>query len=464
VRADFHLHTRQDREFSDTGEERDFVTRYVAALKQADIHVGVITNHNKFDRNEFIALRKAAGKDDIYLVPGIELSVKDGANGIHTLVVFHDDWISNQEQQDYINSFLSVTFAGQVNYDNKNSRSNHDLLETIRELDKFQRDYLLIFAHVEAENGLWGGLKGGRITELRQSELFTVRTAGFQKVRTRDLREKVKEWLSGWYPAEVEGSDPKAMDEIGRGEKTFLKIGAFTFEAVQFALKPGAERVARNEPPRQPHSWVRSIRFEGGMLDGKRFDFSDQLNCLIGIRGSGKSAVLETLRYALGLPFDESYADAKYKQELVRFALGSGGKVLVEAEDAQGRTYEVRRILNERADVYFENQLRSGVRITETVVRKPLFFGQKELVPKGEGFERELIEKLLGTKLDTVRREIAVQRQKVLEALVNLDKLKDLDATEMEYQTKRKDAEFRLELFRRYGVEEKLRRRWTLIP
>ncbi len=458
MRADFHLHTRRDREFADAGEERDFVTRYVATLKRSDIKVGVITNHNKFERDEFMALRKAARKEDIYLMPGVELSVKDGANGIHTLVVFHEDWIQNPEKTDFINSFLSVTFAGQANYDNLNSRSNHDLLETIRELDKFQRDYLLIFAHVEAENGLWGGLKGGRIKELGQSELFTLRTTGFQKVRTRALRDKVKGWLGGWYPAEVEGSDPKAMDEIGRGEKTLLKIGAFTFEAVQFALKPAAERVAADEPPRQPHSWLRSIRFEGGILDGKRFELSDQLNCLIGIRGSGKSAVLETLRYALELPCDESVADWKYKQDLVRFALGSGGKVLVEAEDAQGRIYEVRRILNERADLYFEHQLRPGVRITETVVKKPLFFGQKELVPKGEGFERELIEKLLGARLDTVRRGITVRRQRVLDVLANLDKLKDLDAVELEYRTKQKDAEFRLELFRRYGVEEQLRR------
>ena len=170
VRADFHLHTRRDREFVDIGDERECVARYVAALKQADIRVGVITNHNKFDREEFIALRKAAAKEGIYLMAGVELSVKDGANGIHTLVVFHDDWILNQEQQDYINSFLSVTFAGQANYDNNNSRSNHDLLETIRELDKLARDYFLIFAHVEADNGLWKGLSGGRITELGKSD------------------------------------------------------------------------------------------------------------------------------------------------------------------------------------------------------------------------------------------------------------------------------------------------------
>jgi hypothetical protein len=287
VRADFHLHTRRDREFKEDGNEQDFAARYVAALKQADIRVGVITNHNQFDREEFKALRKAAKRESIYLLPGVELSIKDGRNGIHTLVVFHEAWLDNQENEDYINSFLGVTFAGQTGYDCSNARSNHDLLETIRELDKFERDYLLIFAHVETDNGLWGGLDGGRITELGNNDLFRSRTAAFQKVRTRNLRDRVKNWFGGWYPAEVEGSDPKSTDEVGRGEATRVKIGAFTFEAVQFALKPGAERVAAQEPPQQPHSWVRAIRFEGGIFDGKRFDFSPQLNCLIGIRGSG---------------------------------------------------------------------------------------------------------------------------------------------------------------------------------
>ena len=167
IRADFHLHTRRDREFKDTGNEQDFVARYTAALKNADIRVGVITNHNKFDSDEFKALRKAAKKENIFLLPGVELSIKDGRNGIHTLVVFHGDWIDNRDSVDHINSFLGLTFASQINYENSNARSNQDLLETIRELNKFERDYILIFAHVEADNGLWGGLNGGRIERTR---------------------------------------------------------------------------------------------------------------------------------------------------------------------------------------------------------------------------------------------------------------------------------------------------------
>jgi hypothetical protein len=99
------------------------------------------------------------------------------------------------------------------------------------------------------------------------------------------------------------------MDEIGRGETTHIKIGAFTFEAVQFALKPGADRLCKDAVQKEAHSWIRSVRFEGGILNGKHIEFSDEMNCMIGIRGSGKSAVLESLRYALELPPPESTDD-----------------------------------------------------------------------------------------------------------------------------------------------------------
>lgn len=60
VRVDFHLHTRADKEFRYAGEPDRNIRDYVSALKAAEVGVGVITNHNKFDPGEFIALHKAA--------------------------------------------------------------------------------------------------------------------------------------------------------------------------------------------------------------------------------------------------------------------------------------------------------------------------------------------------------------------------------------------------------------------
>ncbi len=457
VRADFHMHTRADKEFVYGGEQNAFAAAYVAALKQAQIRVGVITNHNKFDRDEFKALCKLARKEEILLLPGVELSIKDGSNGIHTLIVFSPEWIRNQENKNYIQSFLDVTFSGKANYENENGRSNHDLNETVRELNKFNRDYFLVCAHVEDRSGLWKELDGGRRSELARYEPFRERCLGFQKVRTRDLRETVKQQMSGCYPAEVEGCDCKAIDQIGKGQSTYLKIGAFTFEAVKFALLDHTNRVA-TEPPKREHSFIREVNFEGAKLEGTNLCFSPELNTFIGIRGSGKSSIIESIRYALGIELPENADRDGYKQGSVKHALGSGGKITLKAIDRHGQEYEIRRILGEQPDVYVNGTHRPGINIRETVLHKPIYFGQKDLSSTGQGFENELVEKLVGDTLIEMRHEIAVRKQAVVETVRRLQKLSDVAEKQKEYQNKQADAEHRLKVFKQHGVEEKLQK------
>ncbi len=457
VRADFHMHSLADKEFSYSGNAASFSSDYVAALKSAGISVAVITNHNKFDRDEFKLLTKAAKKEDIFLLPGLELSVKDGSNGIHVLVVFSDDWISNRENADHVKAFLNVTFAGQANFETENGRSNHGLNETICELDRFDRDYFLICAHVEADNGLWGGLSGGRLEELGKSNLFCKRCLGFQKVTTHDKRLQVKNWLRDWYPAELEGCDCKSIEDIGKGKPVYLKIGAFTFESVKFALLDKANRVAA-EVPKQEHSYVKRVAFEGDKLDGRIIDLSPELNTLIGIRGSGKSTILEALRYVLDIAFGKNAADRDYKEGSIKNALDSGGKVTLTAIDRHGYEYEVRRIVGEQPDVYVGGKLQPGINIRETVLHQPIYFGQKDLSNTRQGFENDLVEKLVEEKLVDVRHAIAEQRQVVVEITSRLQKLSDVGEKQKEYEVKKQDAEFRLKIFKAHGVEEKLQK------
>lgn len=461
LRADFHLHTRADKEFQYSGDSGAFAEAYAGGLAAAGIRVGVITNHNKFDLDEFKALRREARKQGVFLLPGVELSVNDGANGVHTLVIFSERWI---EEGNYIAQFLNVAFTGKLpaDYERENGRSNDSILETLAKLEKFERDYFVIFAHVEQGSGLWAELDGGRIGDLGRNELFRQRVLGFQKVRTQDKADakcqvKVKQWLDDWYPAEVEGSDCKAIEQIGKGERRFLKLGDLSFEAVQYALLDHANRVAE-KPPVAKHSHVRSISFEGGVLNGREVCFASGLNTLIGIRGSGKSSIIECLRYALDIPFGEKSADREYKQGLVSHTLGSGGKIVVRAVDLHGQDYEIRRILGDPPDVFFGGTRTPGVSIRETVLRRPLYFGQKDLSNTGEGFEHDLVEKLVGEKLDGIRRRIAEQKGRVAEVVRRLVKLSNVAEQQREYLQKKQDAEFRLKVFREHGVEEKLQR------
>ncbi len=462
LRADFHLHTRADKEFSYSDDDSYYLSNYVDGLLSAGIEMGVITNHNKFNLDEFKALRKTARKKEIFLMPGVELSVNDGANGIHTLIVFHEDWIAHG--QDYINQFLNVAFSDKTPdlYENENGRSSLALIDTIRKLESYHKPLFMVFAHVEDRSGLWHELDGGRLQELGDDKFFRRSALAFQKVRThnvpgRKCRKKLQEWLKDAYPAEVEGSDPKTIDQIGQGNACYLKIGDFTFEAVKYALLDHENRIVA-QPKAYKHSHIRSISFDGGVLNGKVIHLSAELNTLIGIRGSGKSSILEAIRYALNVQFGEKALDVEYKTRLVDHVLGSGGMVTVRAVDRRGQPYEIRRINGEMPDVYIDGVLQPGISIRETILHKPIYFGQKDLSATGEGFEKDLVEKLVGEKLSGIRSCIESQRQKVVERVDQLKKLATVEEQKQEYENKRKDAEFRLKFYKDHGVEEKLQK------
>ena len=111
LRADFHLHTKADKEFAYSGADNDFVRLYIEQLKNQNIGIGIITNHNKFDKGEFIALRKKAKKECIGLFAGVEFSLKEG---IHILIVFDDKWY--QGDTDNISKFLDKIHIGISKY------------------------------------------------------------------------------------------------------------------------------------------------------------------------------------------------------------------------------------------------------------------------------------------------------------------------------------------------------------
>ena len=199
LRADFHLHTKEDKEFQYAGAENDFINQYIDRLKEENISLAVITNHNKFAYSEYKALSKKARKEEIYVLPGIELSVNDGSNGIHTLVIFDpEQWLASGN--DLISQFLTSTFSSKVNYENANGRSNHSLIQTIDLLNTFQKNYFLIMAHIEQRCGFLEELDGGRINEFAKNPLFRKALLGFQKLSTRDKLINLNLWFNNQLP------------------------------------------------------------------------------------------------------------------------------------------------------------------------------------------------------------------------------------------------------------------------
>ena len=462
VRADFHLHTKEDYEFKYDGEPNSFINEYVEKLKQEGIKVAAITNHNKFKLEEYKGIAKKAKKVGICVLPGVELSVDDGSNGIHTLIIFNsDDWIVNDT--DFINQFLTAQFTGKTNFENENGRSNNNLIETIRALDAFQKDYFIIMAHIEQKSGFYEALDGGRVKEFADNPLFRKRVLAFQKVRTRDYVDKLNLWFNSRLPAFVEGSDAKSIEEIGTGnaingvtQKSFIKIGAYNFEAIKFALIDKMHRCSK-EIKKPTNGYLKSISFKGGKLNGETIQLNHSLNNLIGIRGSGKSSILETIRYALDINISEPpNVDVDYKEKLVNFLVGSGGKISCTLIDNEGNEFISEKILGEQTTIYRNSEPEFGLK-PNAIIKKPIYFGQKDLSQIGNSLSTEyLINKLIGERLNSIKIKIEDKIQDVIKIISDISKVNSKLKRKQEFEEKLASLKLKIQTFKDHKIDQKL--------
>lgn len=454
LRADFHLHTKADKEFLPyTGDDTSFVQEYIDKLVEQDIRIGVITNHNKFDKGEFIALKKKAKEHGVGLFPGVEFSLKEG---IHALLVFDDAWYKGEN--DNINDFLRTAFYGISNYDiPPYPNSNCDLTETVEKLDKIGHNYFIILAHVDTTNGLNVVLQGRTREAFIQHDSFG-RVLAIQKSGNLERYNSLCQ-LAEREVACVEGSDnaQQGIEGLGTGKVTYLKIGDFNLEALQYALIDHKNRVCKKEKPLIQNSWIKSISFQGGMLNEKTISLTPELNSLIGIRGSGKSSILEILRFALNIPLGSQAIDSEYKNDLITHVLKSGGKVVVELVNRRGETYRVERIYGQKEDIYKGNDLQQGITL-DAILQRPIYFGQKDLSNKNADFENDLIKKLVGAQLTNIDKRIDAQKIEIQRIVNNLKEFQNLSTLKKETEIQKNNAEHKLKLFAEKGVSEKLQK------
>ncbi len=125
---------------------------------------------------------------------------------------------------------------------------------------------------------------------------------------------------------------------------------------------------------------LKSLTIIGGFLDGLRIDLATGLNCIIGARGTGKTTILELIRYAMDtLPRRDVAPAARKRIEALVDGNLEGGRIELEIETADGLHYIISRAVDEapivldlqrqptgiavkslfRADVFSQNEVES---------------------------------------------------------------------------------------------------------
>lgn len=174
---------------------------------------------------------------------------------------------------------------------------------------------------------------------------------------------------------------------------------------------------ARDQELQQPHHRILGIEVAGGFLDGARLDFSDGLNCIIGGRGTGKTTVLEFIRYILGMMPDpaDSRPRARAIEGHVRGNLGSG-TIYLEVETKHGTRYRAERPWGDDVQVLDRDGDPVPVSLDRDLVFKADIYSQNEIeeIATNPRFQLSLIDKFeeeairaAGADIQKVKREIA---------------------------------------------------------
>lgn len=171
-------------------------------------------------------------------------------------------------------------------------------------------------------------------------------------------------------------------------------------------------------PGHPGHHLLRRLRVDGGFLSGLDLPLCDGLNCLIGGRGSGKTTVLEFIRFALGREPAASGRRGNQTPEdrirqLIEHNLTRDGQVELEVESRDGATYTIRRKLGEAPTL----RNHRGEQLDSNLLHSHVFFdvalfshNQIEAICNDPKAQRELLDRLCDHKLKNLTEELAAAR------------------------------------------------------
>lgn len=212
---------------------------------------------------------------------------------------------------------------------------------------------------------------------------------------------------------------------------SWIKMTRPSFTAFKVAFLDPQSRV-RLSLAEEPHSVLESLQIHGGYLDGVEARFSEHLNALIGGRGTGKSTLIECLRYVLELSPKGKQA-LKLHQDIVRENLGKqGGSIELTLRSAaqHGNRFTISRRFGEPAIVRDASGAVSQ-QLPRDLLPQVEVYGQNEIFELAQdGSSRaRLLDRFLpadpvgSEQRDVLRKRLAENAQKLIKARADLDEL-----------------------------------------
>jgi ABC-type cobalamin/Fe3+-siderophores transport system ATPase subunit len=334
---DLHAHTPIDPEWInkpklDTEEEKKkFVEDYIKFAKQQELEVIAITDHN-FCSDLIFYIEKEAEANNIVILPGFEVTAKDGS-GIHLLIIFPE-----KTGLDKIEGVISQLFAPnqeRIKADGTVVCSNKTIDEIKDIINEAKLQSLFIFAHADGDNGILNRttINGERRMQEWHKDFINICqlskkpsdfNEGFESNVINAIDQNYKRKMSYIVASDCRTIvETEATQERNYLGQKFVWVKADpSFEGLRQIIYEPKERVSYSQ--QNPYQDRKKIYFSNVEINGStnfilpNFDLplNRELVSIIGGRGSGKSALLETIAF---LNEEHLVEDQNKKEKIIEY-------------------------------------------------------------------------------------------------------------------------------------------------
>lgn len=434
--------------------EDEYNQQLLNAALEAGIEVIGLADHGSVDGVD--SIRDLFSQNGIVVFPGFEIA---SSEKIHFVCLF-DEEKTAQELERILGSLRLLDPQDGI----RPSRlSAEQLIDEINQQDGF-----IFAAHCTNDNGL---LKVGQMNHVWQhkgllaaqipgsiEDLKGVENDFYRKV----FLNKCADYRREREMAAINAADVEAPEKLkSDGASCLIKMTRPCFASFKQAFLDAGSRVRLNsDKPESYASAIERIHFTGGYLDGVDIELSEHLNAVIGGRGTGKSTLLECIRYVFDWePFGKA-AKAQH-DAILKNNLGSEKgmvEIVVRSAVMHGRKFTVNRKYGNQPVVvdadgnispYQPRDLLPGIEL----------YGQNEIyeMTRDEQSRNQLIERFLegdhenfDAAIEKVLSSLTDNRESINRAL---DQKGDIEA-EVERLPKLLDQ---AKQFQALGIDEKLK-------
>jgi len=379
-------------------EEKAYVTSLLDKCVELGIEVIAVTDHNYAGSIELFKTEAATRGMTVF--PGFEVA---SSEGVHILCLYAPD-TSDTELQRYLGQLDIMNTEPSTSLSRK---TFNELLACVKD-----QGGQTIAAHITHDKGLLHTLHGqARINAWKDPNLLCVQLPGSVASAPDDKRPILRNQnadyrrdpgaADGLAIAVVNACDVTKPEDLELPSATcWVKMTEPSLEGLRQAfLDPFSRiRLASDDEP-ESHAEFRTMTWQGGFLDGCGLSFNENLNVLVGGRGTGKSTVIESLRYVLG--FEPLGADAKKMHEgIVGHVLKNGTRIslLVRVHSPAKRDYLIERTIPNAPVVKDDVGTVLPLKPVDVIPRAQVF-GQHEISELTKDPEKltRLLDRFIGT-------------------------------------------------------------------